>query len=149
MGTGVPPNLPRTGVHLLLNPQTCPESSLSHMVDVLCDQGSSWHLADGRIDTTSFMNTIRAQTTPVFVGATAFALAQFVEQQPPGIFPDGTVLMVTGGFKGHSVSVSDQDLYRIVQRRYPNITLITEYGMTELSSQLWGYPNQPYRPRLG
>ena len=138
------PTLPHTGVHLLLNPMTHPESSLSHMAHILCDNGSSWHLRGGSIDATSFVRAIEQSETPLFIGATAFALAQFIEQDVWCSIPDGSVLMVTGGFKGHQVSLSDVELYLQTKRRFPKTTLLTEYGMTELSSQLWGYPNKPY-----
>lgn len=140
------PNLPHTGAHLLLDPKTYPESSLSHMAQVLCGNGASWHLNAGTVDASSFIDATQKAKGPLFIGATAFALAQFIEKKVPCSVPDGSVLMVTGGFKGHKVSLSDEALYQETAALFHNATLLTEYGMTELSSQLWGYPNGRYTP---
>jgi len=54
--------------------------------------------------------------------------------------------MVTGGFKGRQVALDDDGLYAAIRARLKPARLVTEYGMTELSSQLWGRPGEAYRP---
>ena len=47
--------------------------------------------------------------------------------------------MQTGGFKGRSREVEPDELRRAISRRYgvPETHIVAEYGMTELSSQLY------------
>ena len=139
------PNLPIQGIHLLLDPKTHPESSLSHMVDKLCTAGSQWYLPDGRVDSSGFEKAIQHTTAPLFIGTTAFALADYCDRSPHPRQSEGSVLMVTGGFKGRRLDVSDTDVYAAALQYFPGIRIVTEYGMTELSSQLWGEPGRPYR----
>ena len=64
----------------------------------------------------------------------------------PAPLPCGSVLMVTGGFKGRVHALSQDELYRRAAAVLQPARLLTEYGMTELSSQLWGPPTTPYAP---
>ena len=54
--------------------------------------------------------------------------------------------MVTGGFKGRIHRLDGDSLYAEAVRQLQPARLVTEYGMTELSSQLWGTPDTPYVP---
>ena len=47
------------------------------------------------------------------------------------------MVMITGGFKGREVSVDAQTLTTQLVEFFPGVRLVGEYGMTELSSQLW------------
>lgn len=65
--------------------------------------------------------------------------------------PAGSFAMQTGGTKGRSRSVDTAELHRLIARRYgiPLERVVGEYGMTELSSQLYqplGFadPQRPY-----
>lgn len=133
--------LPARTVNLLLDPSLHPESSLSHMVDLFA-RDSSWHL-DDRVDIDGFLAAL--DDRPAFIGATAFALAELLRCSPPPL-PAGSTLMVTGGFKGLQVHLDDDALYRAATEQLRPQRILTEYGMTELSSQLWGTPGEPYRP---
>src|SRR5690606_10221181 len=88
---------------------------------------------------------VRSATGPVFVAATAFALADWLTSDAPVLPPD-SVLMVTGGFKGRRAALSDADVFRRARQSLRPARIVTEYGMTELSSQLWGTPDSPYIP---
>lgn len=133
------PALP-TAIAALL-PADAHDSSLAHMTRLLGDP--TWHLVDGRPDRSSLQRRV-AEGAPLFVVATAFALADWLDGDVPAL-PPGSVLMVTGGFKGRVVALSDAELYAAAGRLQA-ARLVTEYGMTELSSQLWGAPGLPYRP---
>ena len=58
----------------------------------------------------------------------------------------GSVVMITGGFKGRRHELTQKELYSQTQLLLQPTQIITEYGMTELSSQLWGTPHKPYVP---
>ena len=99
---------------------TAPDSSLAHMMRTLYP-GSTTALPEG----------------PVFVGTTASRAGEI----PSVELPPGSVVMVTGGFKG-----DDPRELHLRERLGPHFRRIDEYGMTELSSQLWGAPGEGYRP---
>ena len=83
----------------------------------------------------------------MFVPGTALALAQLVAcaSEPVALAP-GSIVMVTGGFKGQAVSVSADGLRSELVRLLPGATVVEEYGMTELSSQMWAEgPGMPLR----
>jgi hypothetical protein len=78
---------------------------------------------------------------PVLLLATAFALARLLEQLEPESFPlpSGSVIMQTGGFKGKTREIEPSELRaRLTQTLYvPPERIVGEYGMTELTSQLY------------
>ena len=53
--------------------------------------------------------------------------------------------MVTGGFKGRIHKIDHQILYERARQVLEPDEIRCEYGMSELISQLWGSPNEPYR----
>jgi hypothetical protein len=57
--------------------------------------------------------------------------------------------MLTGGFKGKSREVSEETLRDALGRIFglPPSSVVGEYGMTELSSQLYEVERAPGRPR--
>lgn len=140
------PHMPEEVVALLGDPAHAPDSSLSHMVALFATPArTSWHVHDGHLNHETLRTRLQGLHTPVFLAATAFALAEWIQTAPPPL-PAGSIVMVTGGFKGRTVALSDDDLYAATQARLAPRLLVTEYGMTELCSQLWGWPGQAYRP---
>lgn len=137
------PDAPREVVALLADPADTPDSSLSHMVALFGT--CSWHLRDGVLDREGLDARVRGAVGPVYVASTAFAMAEWLDHEVPPL-PDDSVVMVTGGFKGREVKLDDAGLYREIERRLGPARLVTEYGMTELSSQLWGCPGEPFAP---
>lgn len=137
------PGAPRDVVALLADPAEAPDSSLSHMVARFGN--CTWHLRDGVLQRASLDRRLRAATGPVYLAATAFAAAEWLDAEVPPL-PEGSVVMITGGFKGRQVALDDASLYDAIRTRLRPARLVTEYGMTELSSQLWGRPGEPYRP---
>jgi hypothetical protein len=138
------PESPQDVAALLLDPADNPESSLSHMVALFGT--CTWHLGPNGVDGESFNARVADATAPLYVAATAFALAELLEDHAPAALPAGSVLMVTGGFKGRHHRLDGEALYTAARQRMSPHRLVTEYGMTELSSQLWGSPTSAYRP---
>ncbi len=77
---------------------------------------------------------------PCFLATTAFALDALFGQAGHAILRPESLVMVTGGFKGRRVRLDAPELYREIGRRLGNPRVVGEYGMTELSSQLWTDP---------
>ena len=125
---------------LLDDPASAPDSSLSHMVKGFGP--ATWHVHQGVLDVPGLT---AALTGPRFIAATAFALAEWLGTDPAPL-PDGSVLMVTGGFKGRIHALEGDALYEAAHHALAPARIVTEYGMTELSSQLWGTPATTYLP---
>jgi hypothetical protein len=137
-------SLPRRVAATLSDPALSPHSSLAHMVGLWAPDDTTWHVVQGTLDTEALNARVATQAGPIFVVTTAFALADWLDGAPPGL-PPGSRVMVTGGFKGRSREVTETVLYERAQRML-GADVVTEYGMTELSSQLWGKPGAPYVP---
>ncbi len=126
-----------------------PSSSLAHMIQLfptLRTQAtvSSW-VHNNELNIDGLVAHLAQCTSPVFVAATAFALAELLDHVQHPLPPSSTI-MVTGGFKGRKTSYDDVALYAAARTTLNPSWLLTEYGMCELSSQLWGIPGSPYRP---
>lgn len=82
-----------------------------------------------------------ARGEPLLLLATSFALVWLLDvlggEQLP--LPVGSVVMLTGGFKGRARSIAEAELGAALERALgvPPERLIGEYGMTELGSQLY------------
>jgi hypothetical protein len=135
--------LPDTVVALLSDPAAVPDASLSHMVG-LFGARRSWHVHDGKLDGAGARAAVRAADGPVFLAATAFALAEWLGG-PVQPLPAGSTVMVTGGFKGRAHRLDGPELLDEAARALRG-RVVVEYGMTELSSQLWAEAGEPYRP---
>ncbi|MBW1881306.1 MAG: hypothetical protein JRJ84_23370, partial [Deltaproteobacteria bacterium] len=137
------PDAPPDALALLEDPAQAADSSLSHMIALFGD--ATWHVESGSLARTSLDIRVRTTSNPLFVATTGFALADWLSQEVP-LLPADSVLMVTGGFKGRRRTVAETDLYCRAEARLRPARIVTEYGMTELSSQLWGTPDTPYLP---
>ena len=90
-----------------------------------------------------------AISAALFLPATALALASLLESGNRCELPNGSVIMITGGYKGQRRNIPEAELHQATQAQLgPRIHIIREYGMTELSSQLWdcgeGYIAPPW-----
>ncbi len=76
---------------------------------------------------------------PVLLLTTSFALVMLLDALGSETLPlpPGSVVMTTGGFKGRTREVSRSELYEACQRLLRPAAVVGEYGMTELSSQLY------------
>ena len=132
--------IPAAGISLVSH---APESSLGHMCRSFApDLQPFFHTQHG-LDVAGAWAALRAARRPVFVPGTAFAFAELLAAPGASVpcdLPEGSVLMVTGGFKGRRLSLTEADLYAALWRTFPTAQRVGEYGMTELSSQLWADP---------
>jgi len=82
-----------------------------------------------------------AEEVPIVVLATSFALVHFLEGMDDVTFalPTGSRVMQTGGYKGKSREVDGAELRTEIARVFgiPRRSVVSEYGMTELSSQFY------------
>ncbi len=123
-----------------------PDSSLGFMLDRFATLlgGGSFHLRSGALDAAGVAAATAAARDadePALVLATSFALVHLLDAQS-GLdlrLPPGSRVMQTGGFKGRSREVAPDELRAAVSAAFavPEVQVIGEYGMTELSSQLY------------
>ena len=129
-----------------------PESSLSHMVGALAagladPSRTAWPMTGAGLDVARAERAIArcaADSAPALVLTTAFALVQLLDALPPSTpsLPAGSRMMLTGGFKGRTRELREDDLLATVEARLGIAPgdVVPEYGMTELTSQAYGRP---------
>ena len=124
-----------------------PYSSLSYMLTRFTEWFGAehtwvWHADELDIER---LKTVLTQAItdgqPVALLGTSFAFVH-AEDQLGGLsfkLPEGSRIMQTGGYKGRSREVAPTELRRAMSLRYGirQSWIIAEYGMTELSSQLY------------
>jgi hypothetical protein len=155
---GQPPRVPvaqPTGspsAVLVLGPsaEEAPDSSLAHMCALFAramgpaqSPEETYFVRGGVLDVAGLRDRVAslASTAPAIVLATSFALVHLLDAlggaRVP--LPAGSRAMQTGGFKGKSREVNAAELRREVARTFAvgERDVVGEYGMTELSSQLW------------
>jgi hypothetical protein len=143
------PDTTRLRVIVLASPiAEQPDSSLGFMLDRFAAilGGGSFHLRDGALDAAGVAASAasaREAGEPALVLATSFALVHLLDARDGlGLdlrLPHGSRVMQTGGFKGRSREVAPDELRAAVREAFsvPEARVIGEYGMTELSSQLY------------
>jgi hypothetical protein len=139
-----------TMLSLIPSPGAAPESSLSNMIGMVSAElvlSTRW-LAEGPagVDIQAFLSAAEeavADDEPVLLVGTAFAFVRLVDALESGgqslALPNRSRIMETGGFKGRSRSLERGALYRALEERLgvPSSSIVNEYGMTELLSQLY------------
>ena len=116
------------------------ESSLGHMVGHFAREGGVRleQLFDGEA---GIAPDAMARLGGVgFLAATAFSLDALFSGPGAAELTPESLCMVTGGFKGRRVRLDSEALYRAIGERLGSPRVVGEYGMTELSSQLWTDP---------
>jgi hypothetical protein len=134
---------------VLLSPSAidAPDSSLSYMLDLLATRfctTSRHYLSRGSVLAEELEKDLRdaeAERVPVAILGTSFALVHAEDALGTRSFslPAGSRLMQTGGFKGRSRELSPSEMRTRLCSRYgiPEERIVSEYGMTELSSQFY------------
>ena len=133
----------RRFVKWCFDPAEVPDSSLSHMVaDLERRFGTGvgeWQLgSDGLRE--AAVTELTGLREPVVIFTTAFALSWLLERlSAPVALPPGSLLIETGGFKGKHREIPRDELYATAQAALglPATAMLSEYSMTELSSQLY------------
>jgi hypothetical protein len=150
---------PRVVVALAPAPGEEPSSSLGFMLALFQRAWDGRSLADGDftrelaarwlfgpdgLDLAGLEHAANVATRrgePFIVLATAFALVGLLDALAGRTLraPQETCVMVTGGFKGRTRELERGELRRDVARAFsvPETQVIAEYGMTELTSQLY------------
>ena len=124
-----------------------PDSSLSFMIDKFVDTVGDWspYVVNGGVLDLDRLQKVVADAwslqLPVLVLGTSFAFVHLIDcgggrdlRLPPG-----SRVMQTGGFKGRSREVQPDELRSAIASIFhvPETFIVGEYGMTELSSQLY------------
>jgi len=135
---------------LVPDPASHPHSSLGYMMQrVARTYGNGkreWYVDGNSLDIDRFLRdaqTAGASGRPVFVASTAFALVALIdglrERAVRLELPAGSAIMETGGFKGRIRSIAREQFYRDLEETFgvPQSAIVSEYGMTELSSQYY------------
>jgi hypothetical protein len=132
---------------------TAPQSSLAHMASVVirecgadgsCCVGQAHEGGAWRADLESVRAAIGgAGTVPVVLFGTAFSFVHLLDDlKTLGrtlVLPPGSRVMETGGYKGRSREMPKAELHRALAAALgiPEGAIVTEYGMSELSSQAY------------
>ncbi len=159
------PDLDRTEFLLLSPPAAVvPNSSLAHMFDCVSRQWSvsgGWFagtVAEDKSWSLDFEMLAAGQAnearSPVIICGTAFSFVHWCDhlagRKQRASFPPGSRVLETGGYKGRSRVVPKEELHRMIEKHLgiPPEFIVSEYGMSELSSQ--GYDRTAGRsePRL-
>lgn len=142
------PDRPRIHMLILAPPfAQAADSSLCFMFDELlthCGTPESTHLVTHDIDVAAFhthINHAIEHNEPVFLLGPSFAYVHLLDALGDTFrpLPEGSRLLETGGFKGKSRVVPRGELHAAIQRALdiPTPMIAGEYGMSELSSQLY------------
>lgn len=144
-------------IHLIsvaFDAKTHADSSLSHMlhrfgVDLGKDARSQefYFESEGlREDALrARLNDAVREGEAVILFGTAFGLADAMDTIEATSLPHGSKVIQTGGFKGRREALSAETFYDALSKHYgvaPS-EVLAEYGMTELSSQLYSDLSQP------
>jgi hypothetical protein len=136
-------------ISLIPSPAERPDSSLSFMVGAAAEAFATevhWLVdASGVLDVETLRRVARRSANarePVLVLGTALALLHALERLEGAPLPDlapGSRIMETGGFKGSGREITRVELYRQLAGAtgIPVERVVSEYGMTELLSQLY------------
>ena len=134
-----------------------PHSSLAHMFQAVCNRfglpdsaftGTVTVEGGWELDLDASLNVIRAavqRNRPLIVLGTAFSLVHLLDslatQELQFELPPGSRVMETGGYKGRSRTLSKGQLHSLISNRLgvPAAHIVSEYGMSELSSQAYDH----------
>ena len=143
------------------SPAQAPHSSLVHMFDTVrrhfpaadfmftgrAEGAARWSVELDR--TCEVLRRAEVHALPVVLLGTAFSFVHLLEHlakdQATVTLPQGSRLMETGGYKGQSRAVPKDQLHQQLGQRLglaPN-QIISEYGMSELSSQAYDHVYKP------
>jgi len=141
---------------VLLTPDenAAPDSSLTFMlarfVTWFGDGPGTWVVRHDGLDLDALRGAVAAGSTPVAVLGTSFSYVHMEDalghERLP--LPAASRAMVTGGYKGRSRTLDPGELRRRIAERFavPEGRVVTEYGMTELSSQMYDGPPDVAEP---
>lgn len=141
--------VPQQGISLV---SPAADSSLGHMCRSFAPRMMQGFIPDVGVlseECHRALEQAEKEETPLFIPATAFAMVVLLEALGSKRFSlhPSSVMMITGGFKGRKHQLSESDIAEQLEHCFPNIRIVSEYGMTELSSQLWATRlGEPFTP---
>jgi hypothetical protein len=131
-------------VALAMDEAAAPRSSLSFMLARFAEAlgGEGRYFFDGeRLDVDGAARALGEAQEPLLVAGTSFAFVHLLDAlgERRLALPQQSRVMHTGGFKGRSRSVAPEALREAIAQLFALDagSVIGEYGMTELSSQLY------------
>jgi hypothetical protein len=132
-------------VMLVFDPDVVVDSSLSHMARLLAERFGTtrpaYHVSESGVDTAAAISDLRDAEEPVVLLTTAFAAVALIDALEGHALelPAGSRVVETGGFKGRSRAIEKSELYTSLSALLgvPLNRIVSEYSMTELSSQLY------------
>jgi hypothetical protein len=151
------PDHPWPMICLTPSPASAPHSSLVHMLETVRRRfGSADSVFVGTVapdgawvlDAEAALSALRRaleQSQPVVLLGTAFSLVHLLDllraRQLTFNLPPGSRMMETGGYKGRSRAVPKAQLDSLISARLgiPLAKIVSEYGMSELSSQAYDH----------
>jgi hypothetical protein len=144
---GAAPRDDFTVISLTPPPDEATDSSLVHMIALFArpQRGPvTFHLAGGALDPRGVERACdgaRRRGSAALLFGTSFAFVHLLDAAG-GLdlrLPAGSRAMLTGGFKGRSREVAADELRAAIVRAFglADAAVVGEYGMTELSSQLY------------
>jgi len=136
-----------TVISLTPPPDEAADSSLVHMIALFAhtQRGPvSFHLDGGALDPRTVAAACaraRKRSRPALLFGTSFAFVHLLDVAASFdlSLPEGSRAMLTGGFKGRSREVAASELRASIAGAFGlrDAAVVGEYGMTELSSQLY------------
>ncbi|MDR3710738.1 MAG: hypothetical protein P4L33_20760 [Capsulimonadaceae bacterium] len=120
---------------MMPSPNEAPHSSLSHMLATL---GASRWFWD---DWSSLAGALAEAREPVTLFGTGFAFVALFDNYPDARWPlpPGSLVVNTGGFKGRTREVAQDEFYAMLRERFTidDKGCLGEYGMSEMASQFY------------
>jgi hypothetical protein len=139
-------------VGLVPDEKDAPESSLSFMLARFAEtlSNATWHWDGHELDLDGIGERVASLRGPTLVAGTSFALVHLCDAFDADALPlpAGSRVMQTGGFKGRTREVDGDELRRVIANRFciDQSQVVSEYGMTELSSQLYAHNDRYQAP---
>jgi hypothetical protein len=124
-----------------------PDSSLSYMLsrfEAWFGAETLWVYRGGRLELDALaaaLDRAVSERRAVALLGTSFAFVHALDglDGRRWSLPDGARIMQTGGFKGRSREIAPEAMRALLEARFgvPDAMIVAEYGMTEMSSQLY------------
>jgi len=136
-------------------PEVAPHSSLAHMMGTLSRDpcpgpGRFWGQISPEgweVDIEGLSTALTTLDRPILLCGTAFNFVHVLDAQPERrwVLPEGSLILETGGYKGRSRVLPRSELHWGLARTFgiPTRSVLTEYGMSEMSSPGYSIPDEP------
>jgi hypothetical protein len=135
------PDIDKMRLILLVAPEDqVPDSSLGYMLARFAEWFGSSHEYVWPANAGALAAALTASHEPVALLGTSFAFVHICDETTKRwALPTGSRIMQTGGFKGRSRTLDADAMRALLHETFgiPETHIVSEYGMTELSSQMY------------